>query len=274
MAAIGTSKQKSDSGARRGATKRATAEQKSQSAARKRGASVQSTARERAASVQSTARKRAASGQTSSTRKRRTPVGAASAGAAGRGLDDSPRGRILRAAAHLFVTRGFGATTVRDLAAEVGILSGSLFHHFRNKGEILEAVMVEVIELNTARMRAAVEGARAPLEQVRALVRCELMSINGETSEAMSLLLQEWNSLDRAAQKRVLVLRDRYEALWTSALTAARKDLVAVPPPVLRRLIAGMNAHTTYWFRPGAPLTIEDLTASVMHTLVRKSGGR
>ena len=41
-------------------------------------------------------------------------------------MDDSPRGRILRAAAHLFMTRGYAQTTVRDLGAAVGILSGSL----------------------------------------------------------------------------------------------------------------------------------------------------
>ncbi len=44
---------------------------------------------------------------------------------------------------------------MRDLAAAVGIQSGSLFHHFRTKEEILKAVMVETIRLNTALMQAA-----------------------------------------------------------------------------------------------------------------------
>ena len=104
-------------------------------------------------------------------------------------MDGSPRGRILRAAAHLFVTRGFARTTVRELAAEVGILSGSLFHHFKSKAAILEAVMEEVIELNLDRMQRALAAARSPRARLRALIRCELTSISGETSEAMHLLM-------------------------------------------------------------------------------------
>ena len=49
------------------------------------------------------------------------------------GIDDSPRGRLLSAAAHLFRDKGFDRTTVRDIAASVGIQSGSIFHHFKSK---------------------------------------------------------------------------------------------------------------------------------------------
>lgn len=57
----------------------------------------------------------------------------------------SARGRLLNEAARLFRDKGYERTTVRDLAAAVGIQSGSLFHHFRTKEEILKAVMVETI---------------------------------------------------------------------------------------------------------------------------------
>ena len=65
------------------------------------------------------------------------------------GIDDSPRGRLLSAAAHLFRDKGFDRTTVRDIAASVGIQSGSIFHHFKSKEDILFAVMEEVIQFNT-----------------------------------------------------------------------------------------------------------------------------
>src|SRR3954470_12725999 len=87
-------------------------------------------------------------------------------------MDETPRGRLLRAAAHLFLTRGYAQTTVRDLAREVGILSGSIFHHFDSKEEILEAVMNEVSVLSAQRMTDAFEGVRSPLDGVRALIRC------------------------------------------------------------------------------------------------------
>ena len=187
-------------------------------------------------------------------------------------MDESPRGRLLRAAAHLFLTRGYAQTTVRDLARDVGILSGSIFHHFDSKEEILEAVMTEVSLLNAGRMRTAAEGRGAPLARVRALIRCELDSIHGETSEAMTLLVSEWRSLSAAAQERVLLARDRYEEIWLDAMRSARDELLPIDPFVLRRLLQGMTSATANWYRARGPLTLDLLTDQIVSLLVRKRG--
>ena len=113
---------------------------------------------------------------------------------------DSARGRLLREAARLFRDKGYERTTVRDLAAAVGIQSGSLFHHFRTKEEILKAVMVETIRLNTAVMQEAMNAADSNREKLRALVSAELESINGQTGEAMAVLVFEWRSLSEVSQ--------------------------------------------------------------------------
>ena len=185
-------------------------------------------------------------------------------------MDDSPRGRVLRAAAHLFVTRGYAQTTVRDIARAVGILSGSLFHHFDSKEALLEAVMAEVSELNAERMRLAAASTDTPLDRVRALVRCELEGIHGETSEAMTLLVDEWKSLSPDAQARVLVVRNRYQKVWDDALRAAAAELVPVDLFVLRRLIAGMTTGTAPWYRPKGPISLDALTDHVMTLLTSR----
>src|SRR5690606_24593032 len=88
----------------------------------------------------------------------------------------SARGRLLNEAARLFRDKGYERTTVRDLAAAVGIQSGSLFHHFRTKEEILKAVMVETIRLNTAAMQAAARSAEHTSElQSRQNLVCRLL---------------------------------------------------------------------------------------------------
>lgn len=48
---------------------------------------------------------------------------------------------ILEAAARRFAEFGFEATTVRQIADDVDILSGSLYHHFATKEEILEEIV-------------------------------------------------------------------------------------------------------------------------------------
>jgi AcrR family transcriptional regulator len=115
---------------------------------------------------------------------------------------DSARGKLLQVAAHLFRNKGYERTTVRDLAGAVGIQSGSIFHHFKSKEEILRAVMEETIRYNTALMRAAIADASNVRERVLALIRCELQSIMGGSGEAMAVLVYEWRSCPRTVRPR------------------------------------------------------------------------
>ena len=177
----------------------------------------------------------------------------------------SARGRLLHEAAGLFRDKGYERTTVRDLAAAVGIQSGSLFHHFRTKEEILKAVMVETIRLNTALMQAAVDAADTSHDKLRALVRAELESINGQTGEAMAVLVFEWRSLSETSQAEVLKLRDIYEALWLDVLgTLSANQTLLADPFVVRRMLTGALSWTVTWYRPDGGLSLDDLTDQVM----------
>src|SRR5690606_15953219 len=170
--------------------------------------------------------------------------------AAGRMTDpDSARGKLLQAAARLFRRKGYERTTVRDLATAVGIQSGSIFHHFKSKEEILRAVMEETVIYNTALMESALAEAGSLRERVLALIRCELQSIMGGTGEAMAVLVYEWRSLSEDSQTHILALRDRYEQLWLEVLQEARQaGCVQGDPFILRRFLTGALSWTTTWF--------------------------
>ncbi|WP_346836538.1 TetR/AcrR family transcriptional regulator [Microbulbifer sp. SAOS-129_SWC] len=170
----------------------------------------------------------------------------------------APRGRLLNAAARLFEQKGFARTTVRDIASEVGILSGSIFHHFSSKEDILRNVMVEVIHFAHARMVSAVARASSPREQLRACILCELEAIHGLAVPGFSMLVVEWRSLSDASQKQVLKLRDAYEAYWCQVLAAAGRR--GADAALLRRLLVGALIHTHSWFKPrGRGLSIAQL---------------
>ncbi len=176
------------------------------------------------------------------------------------------RGRLLKEAARLFRDKGYERTTVRDLAAAVGIQSGSLFHHFRTKEEILKAVMVETIHLNTALMQAATEMADTARDKLRALIRAELESVNGQTGEAMAVLVFEWRSLSVDAQADILKLRDIYEQLWLDVLGALKQEgALEADPFVVRRMLTGALSWTVTWYKPGrGGLSLDKLTDEIM----------
>ncbi|MEE8600720.1 TetR/AcrR family transcriptional regulator [Euzebya tangerina] len=51
------------------------------------------------------------------------------------------RQRILQTAGRLFAERGYDATSVRQIAAELGIANPSLYHHFPSKGDLLAELL-------------------------------------------------------------------------------------------------------------------------------------
>jgi|SRR5690554_64047 len=182
----------------------------------------------------------------------------------------SARGRLLAKAAHLFKEKGYERTTVRDIAREVGIQSGSIFHHFRSKEDILYAVMEETILFNTQRMQAAVAAAKTPKEKVLALIRCELESVLGVTGEAMAVLVYEWRSLSEENQRSILKLRDVYENIWLEALNEAKAEgLVPADTFIARRFLTGALSWTVTWYRPDGNLSLDDLAREALQLVIK-----
>ncbi len=56
------------------------------------------------------------------------------------------RQRILQAAAQCFAASGFSRTTVEQIAADAGVSKGIVYHHFRGKELILEALLERTLD--------------------------------------------------------------------------------------------------------------------------------
>ncbi len=200
------------------------------------------------------------------------PAGTRRSTKAVNGVDDTPRGKVLSAAARLFRRQGYERTTVRDIAALVGIQSGSLFHHFASKEEILKAVMIDVIRFHTERMRQAVASTLDTRMRLRALIECELQSIVGDTSEAMAVLVYSWDALSPDNQKEVLALRAEYEQLWLNVLGQAKQEgLLSSDPFVMRRLLNGAISWSHTWFDPHGSVKPAQLVDTVLDMALQRS---
>lgn len=180
-------------------------------------------------------------------------------------LDDSPRGRVLRAAAHLFRVNGYEGTTVREIAALVGIQSGSLFHHFKSKEEILFTVMQAVIEYTSTKQNEAINQVISYRDKLKALIISELYAINGVTCDAMTVLVFEWNSLSRGHQLDLLELRTAYENTWIGILQHLKEETGYVQSAhVWRKFLVGSIAWSVTWFKKDGSLSLEDLAEQLL----------
>lgn len=160
---------------------------------------------------------------------------------------------------------------MRDLAAEVGILSGSIFHHFKNKEEILFAVMSEVVVAMDAALKSEIEEAGTTLDKLRSLIYIELQFIHGKTSNATAVLIHEWRALKPEQQQQILSSQENYFSLWEEVLEQAKSEgILEVEPAYLRHMLHGALIWTSHWYQADGELSIDDLTERFL-TLAIKS---
>jgi AcrR family transcriptional regulator len=81
---------------------------------------------------------------------------------------EETRRALLRSARRLFAKPGYSQTTVEDVAARARVTIGALYHHFRNKRELMAAVFEEIEAELMATVARAAASKRSPIEQVRA----------------------------------------------------------------------------------------------------------
>jgi len=162
---------------------------------------------------------------------------------------DNRRDELLRAAARLFARSGFEATSMRDIAGEVGMIAGSMYYHFPSKDDLIAAVYARGVTQITEAVRAAIDSARAPWDRLEAACIAHLQELLAENAFAR-VMTADLSRLPPALRRRLVARRDAYEALFVEIL-----DVLPLPAGTDRRLlrlhILGALNWTPTWYRAG-----------------------
>ena len=161
------------------------------------------------------------------------------------------RADLVRVAARLFREKGFDGTTVRDIAHAVGMRSGSPFYHFANKHELLMAVMEEGLRLGLDRTRLALaDTTMTATERFRQLVRTHYGILHDTGSDFIPVMLYDWRSLPAQYKRRIIELKDRYDAIWQRTLDELHaQGLLRADAKLARLMILGAINFSATWYR-------------------------
>ncbi|MGH8706295.1 MAG: TetR/AcrR family transcriptional regulator [Burkholderiales bacterium] len=180
------------------------------------------------------------------------------------------RDELLRVCARLFREKGFDGTTIRDISDAAGMHSGSPFYHFKTKQEMLVAVMEQGLAEGLRRTEPVLAERLPAEEKFRRLVRAHLGTILEDGNDFIPVLLYDWRSLTPANRRRVIALKDRYDALWQRMVDELeRAGRLAGDPQLARLLVLGAVNWSGQWYRSGGRLTLDQVAAQTAQFFLR-----
>ena len=177
-----------------------------------------------------------------------------------RNNESNRRDELLRASARLFREKGFDGTTIRDISSAAGMHSGSPFYHFKTKQDILVAVMEQGLAEGLRKTEEVMALPLPPDQKLLRLIRAHLGTILEEGSDFIPVLLYDWRSVTPANRRRIVALKDRYDAMWQQVIDElTRAGNMPGDAQLMRLLILGAVNWTGTWYRTGGRLSLDEV---------------
>ena len=172
------------------------------------------------------------------------------------------RDELLELAAAMFAERGLRATTVRDIADSAGILSGSLYHHFSSKEEMVDEVLRTFLTWLFDRYQHIVDTEPNPLARLKGLFMASFDAIEHRHAEVVIYQDEAKRLSSQPRFSYVEELNQRHRAMWLDVLNEGIEQGYFQPGidvDLVYRFIRDTTWVSVRWYQPGGPLTAEQV---------------
>jgi AcrR family transcriptional regulator len=175
----------------------------------------------------------------------RSNAGSHAGGGERRDRDDE----LTAAAIDVFYRKGYAGASMQELADQVGVLKGSLYHYIDSKEDLL----FRIFDQSHAQASAILDDegllVLPPLERLRTFVS-RYMSWFLDNIERVTVYQREWVYLDGEHRATVLAQRERYETFVGDVIAEAQAEGSAdeaLDPAAAALFILGALRAVPYW---------------------------
>jgi AcrR family transcriptional regulator len=183
--------------------------------------------------------------------------------------------QIFQTAERLFKEKGFMATSMRDIAAELGIEAASLYSHIKSKDEILETICFRMADQFLHSIAEANDLYFNAEERLKMAIKSHVEILTGDLN-ASSVFIREWRHLNEPKLSEFKELRNKYENEFRiilqngeeeNAFTTANKKFAVLT------ILSALN-WITEWYNPKGGMTADEIAENLYNfilTGLRKS---
>jgi AcrR family transcriptional regulator len=177
---------------------------------------------------------------------------------------------VIACAAELFARDGFEQVRLDQIAEEVGISKAGIYHYFRAKREILDAIVVSAVDGLTDAVLTATAQAAGPREQLVAFMTAHAEYFEANYWAFMTMLVGFGGIRSPVRRGPVVGQRDRYEGLLREIVAdgVARGDFRPVDVATVSRAVLSLLNWMARWFDPEGSERASDLALRYVDLLL------
>ena len=181
------------------------------------------------------------------------------------GTEGSKRKEVIEIASRLFSLKGYTATSLQDLADEVGLHKTSLFHYFKNKEEILMEVMNISFREYTEILDDSFKDAHLSAEEKFRVALEEQVSVICKYKHYINVALNEIKSLSPENRGKYTRTRNDYGQHFENIIKEVQADpesnlFKGLDPKIVNLGILGMCNWLIKWYRKDGPLNPKEIS--------------
>ena len=182
---------------------------------------------------------------------------------------------VLHSAANIFFAKGFHATSIEDVARDVGMLKGSLYYYIKSKEDLLFRLLMAGIEDGDAFIAQQIDPHGDPVEQLEQAIRAQIDYIV-QNRVPFGLFLHEFDSLSGKRQHKLIAVMSRYNSRFVDLVRRGQEQgkLVEGEPWIIVNGILGMCNWLYRWYDPdheADSTEIKDIFVKIIFQGIRKS---
>jgi AcrR family transcriptional regulator len=181
--------------------------------------------------------------------------------------------QICRKAAGVFSSRGYATATLADVAHEVGISKGGIYHYFSTKEELLFVILCRYMDHTLESLRMKFEAILDPREKIRTVIVHHMTHYHDNLDESR-LILHETENLPPDYLEIIKGRQREYIDIIRAAVEEVLKETNGGPlriKLVVFSLIGMCNWPYT-WFDPYGPATPEELAEVIYDIFMGELG--
>lgn len=176
---------------------------------------------------------------------------------------------ILEEAATLFREKGYSATTMRDIAAKVGVEAASLYNHIKGKEQILSKICFSLADTYTSKMELILNSKDSAIEKIKELLLLHV-EINAMSSPLASVMNDEWRHLTEPERGEFLSKRRDYENHFLAIIEEGISDgtvIVSDSKVALYTMLSSIR-WLQHWYHSNKDMDVEAIKETIMGLLM------